>query len=31
MLAGDDRAIGRALRNTEATDRYSRLVERLAG
>jgi exodeoxyribonuclease V alpha subunit len=30
ILAGDDRAIARALRNTDATDRHSRLGERMA-
>ena len=29
MLAGDDRALGRALRNTDAIDRHSRLGERM--
>ena len=29
VLAGDDRAIARALRNTDATDRHSRLGERM--
>ena len=29
VLAGDDRAIARALRNTDATDRHSRLRERM--
>ena len=29
VLAGDDRAIARALRNTDATDRHSRLMERM--
>jgi len=31
VLAGDDRAIARALRNTDATDRHSRLRERMVG
>ena len=29
VLAGDDRAIARALRNTDASDRHSRLMERM--
>ncbi len=31
VLAGDQRAMDRALRNTEASDRHSRLTERLTG
>ena len=31
VLAGDDRAIARAIRNTDATDRHSRLRERMLG
>ena len=31
VLAGDDRAIARALGNTDATDRHSRLGERMIG
>jgi exodeoxyribonuclease V alpha subunit len=29
VLAGDERALARALANTEASDRHSRLVERM--
>ena len=31
VLAGDPRALDRALANTEASDRHSRLVDRLLG
>ena len=31
VLAGDQRAVGRALANTDALDRHSRLVERMTG
>jgi exodeoxyribonuclease V alpha subunit len=30
VLAGDQRAVARALANTDASDRHSRLIERLA-
>lgn len=31
VLAGDERALTRALANTDATDRHSRLIERMTG